>query len=86
MWIGDPFLMLAEMRRRELHEEARRDALEREARAGLRGRRTSGAGTWIGRTLGIGQKRAPLHAARLVRLPGRRDGADLGPEGRRPAA
>ena len=53
MWMGDPFLMLAEEHKRDLYDDARHYALLREAGAGRRSGRTDGILGWIGRRLGI---------------------------------
>ena len=86
MWMGDPFLMLAEEHKRDLYDDARHYALLREAGAGRRSGRTDGILGWIGRRLGIRPGQTPLETAPLGRASAGRDAAGQDAEGRRPAA
>ena len=85
MWMGDPFLMLAEEHKRDLYDDARHYALLREAGAGRRSGRTDGILGWIGRRRDPVEAGAASHpAARAgVRGAGRsRSGCGGTPAGR----
>jgi len=86
MWMGDPFLMLAEEHKRDLYDDARHYALLREAGAGRRSGRTDGILGWIGRRLGIRSRQAPLRTPPLGRASAARGAAGQDVGGRRPAA
>jgi len=87
MYSGDPFLMLAEDRIRELHEAARLDARARAAAAARGVSRGFGVYGWIGRVLAVRSGSARLRAAASHRgASAERDRDDRGRSGRRPAA
>ena len=87
---SDPFLMLAEERLRDLHEDARRAARVQEAtdrRPAPRGRRRFGIAGWIGRALASRSASIRLRAAAFGRgAAADSDRLTAERRGRRPAA
>jgi hypothetical protein len=83
--MGDPFLMLAEEHTKDLYEEARIEALAREAQSATRGAQRTGISGLIARAFGR-RTRWGAHAARSMRVRPAVDAADRDEPRRRPAA